>query len=360
VLRGDILVIGGGPAGMSAAIQAAEQGARVVLADNGKVLGGQLVKQTHRFFGSEKEYAGTRGIDIAEVLREKINSSTRITVLTDTTILGLYSDGIITYEEKGVYKKMSAEAIIMATGASEKMLLFENNDMPGVYGAGAVQTLMNVHGVAPGKSVLMVGAGNIGLIVSYQLMQAGVKVAAIIDAAPQIGGYLVHASKVRRLGVPIYVKTTVVRAVGEECVEGAVIASVDEKFRPIPGTEQNLEVDTICLAVGLTPTNQLLMPYHLDCEMKYVPSLGGFIPQRDKYLQTSNPRVFVAGDVTCIEEASSAMVEGNIAGLSAVISLGIGRGERVTLREQYVEELVRLRSGAVGTKIRNGLKALAE
>ena len=92
--------------------------------------------------------------------------------------------------------------LLLRGGASEKFLAFENNDLPGIYGAGAVQTLMNLYGVLPGQEIMMVGSGNIGLIVSYQLLQAGVKVKAIIEAAPTIGGYKVHASKIRRLGNP--------------------------------------------------------------------------------------------------------------------------------------------------------------
>ena len=92
--------------------------------------------------------------------------------------------------EEKTFVKLKADRVVVATGASEKFLLFKNNDIPGIYGAGAVQTLMNEHGVVPGDNVLMVGAGNIGLIVSYQLMQAGVRVKAIIDAAPKIGGTL--------------------------------------------------------------------------------------------------------------------------------------------------------------------------
>ena len=99
--------------------------------------------------------------------------------------------------------KKRPSKIILATGASEKFLEFPGNDLPGIYGAGAVQTLMNVAGVKPAERVLMVGAGNIGLIVSYQLMQAGVEVAGIIEAAPKIGGYLVHASKIRLSGLGI-------------------------------------------------------------------------------------------------------------------------------------------------------------
>lgn len=354
----DVLVVGGGPAGMSAALVAANKGANVILIDSGKQLGGQLVKQTHRFFGSEHEYAGTRGIDIAEELRQQVFANPRIDVRSDSVVLAAYSDGLITFLYGQEYCKVRAEQVIIACGASEKMLPFVNNDLPGVYGAGAVQTLMNVHGIVPGQKVLMVGAGNIGLIVSYQLIQAGVEVAAIIDAADAVGGYLVHASKVRRLGVPIKTRYTISRALGEHQVEGAVIQQVDDNFKPIAGTEEQLDVDTVCLSVGLSPLRDLLGLY--KCQLKHVPRLGGWVPVHDKYMETSVPGVYVAGDVACIEEASSAMVEGNIAGLSAVIALGIGRGDLKAEREQMVKELDSLRSGPVGEKIRAGLQQLAE
>ena len=361
MIRTDVLVIGGGPAGMSAALAVAKHGGRVILADNGKTLGGQLTKQTHRFFGSEREYAGTRGFDIAARLREEIKKYHQLTVMTDTTIEGIYNDGVITYlTGDDCYGKLSADRIIVATGAREKMLPFENNDLPGVYGAGAVQTLMNLYGVVPGNRVLMVGAGNIGLIVSYQLIQAGVEVAAVIDAADKIGGYLVHAAKLRRLGVPILTRHTVLRAEGTDCVVGATIAQLNDQFQVIPGTDQEVDVDTICLSVGLTPYNALLRKFNLDVEMGYVPQLGGFVPKRDRYLHTSRPNVYVAGDVSCIEEASSAMVEGSIAGLSAMIDLGLGRQNLTGERECYIHELEQLRAGAAGEKIRSGLQRLAQ
>jgi sarcosine oxidase subunit alpha len=355
MLHTEIAIIGGGPAGMCAAIAAAGQGARVTLFDRGKTLGGQLVKQTHRFFGSEKEYAGTRGIDIGDMLQDEIKKNKLIDVKTDTTVLGIYHDGVIAFEEGKSYNRLTSEKTIITTGAAEKMLPFPNNDLPGVYGAGAVQTLMNQHGIIPGNKVLMVGAGNIGLIVSYQLMQAGVKVEAIIDAAPKIGGYLVHAAKVRRLGVPILTSHTIKEAIGEEFVKGAVICELDKNWHPIQGTEKKLDVDIICLAVGLSPLSELLR--HTGCEMKYIPHLGGFVPIKDKNLQTTVDGVYVAGDASGVEEASSAMIEGTIAGLSAAEALGYGNniGE---MKEKYITEIESLRSGAVGEKIREGLKLL--
>lgn len=354
----DVAVIGGGPAGMSAALAAAETGVRVTLMDRWGELGGQLIKQTHRFFGSKEERAGTRGIEIVDILRKQIAENPRIEVMTRTDVLGVYSDRVISYEQGDKYGRMTAEKIIISTGAAEKMLQFENNDLPGVYGAGAVQTLMNVYGIQPGQKVLMVGAGNIGLIVTYQLLQAGVNVVAIVEAAPNIGGYKVHASKVRRMGVPIYTKTTVKSALGDTHVTGAVLADMDDKFQIIPGTEREVEVDTICLSVGLAPLSELIT--QTGAKMYYIPQLGGFVPARNENLETTAPGVYVAGDVSCIEEATAAMIEGSIAGLSAAIATGMNRPDVLEKREKCIAQLTALRSGKTGAKIRNGLAKMVD
>lgn len=350
----EIAIIGGGPAGLSAAISAASCGTKVTLLERNDNLGGQLKKQTHKFFGSQKQYASTRGFDIGKILEEQLKEyEDRVEVLTDASVLGFFEDGVLTYEHGKTYRKIKPERLIVATGASEKFLAFPNNDLPGIYGAGAVQTLMNEYGVKPGDNVLMVGAGNIGLIVSYQLMQAGVNVRAIIDAAPRIGGYLVHASKIRRMGVPILVSHTIKYAHGTDCVKGATIWELDEAWNPIPGTEKEIDADVICISVGLSPIGEFL--WQAGCEMKYVPELGGHVPIRDINLKTTIDTVYVAGDAAGIEEASSAMVEGRLAGISAAISLGYENEEFESLREDYIEQLNSLRSGPVGEKILSGL-----
>jgi len=192
--------------------------------------------------------------------KDELNKySENVEIMTNTTVVGMYEDGIITVlHNEDDYFKINSKAVVVCTGAFEKSLAFPNNDLPGIYGAGAVQTLMNVYGVKPGNKVLMVGAGNIGLIVSYQLMQAGVDVVAILDAAPKIGGYLVHASKIRRMGVPILTGYTVKEAMGNEYLEKAVICQLDDKFEQISGTEMEFDVDVMCISVGLTPLNELL------------------------------------------------------------------------------------------------------
>ena len=351
--RTEIAVIGGGPAGLRAAAGAAALGARVTLIDRGLKLGGQLVKQTHKFFGSEKQYAGVRGIEIANILKEEVAKSDRIEFRLGATVLGLYDDRVLAIDQGDEFLTLGAEKFIVATGASERMIPFPNNDLPGIYGAGAVQTLMNVEGVAPGERVLMVGAGNIGLICTYQLLQAGVKVVAIVEAMPRVGGYTVHAAKVRRAKVPIYLSHTLKEARGTDCVEGATIWQLDEKGNPFCGTEKDFECDVICLAVGLSPLADLL--WQAGCRMKYVPHLGGHVAIRDRYLETTVPGVYVAGDVAGVEEASSAMVEGYLAGLSAALSLGYGGSDAAQRRDEALRQLDELRAGPVGEKIRQGL-----
>lgn len=351
----DLLIIGGGPAGLCAAAMAAECGAHALVLERNPKAGGQLVKQTHMFFGSEKQHASVRGVDIADILLEKIaRYPNNVELMTSTTAVGLYEDGVATalYKEESYFKIMP-RAVIAATGAYERPLAFPNNDLPGIYGAGAVQTLMNVYGVKPGERALMVGAGNIGLIVSYQLMQAGVKVVAILDAAPKIGGYLVHAAKVARMGVPILTSHTVKRALGETVLKAVEICAVDERFRPLEGTEKLYEVDTLCVAVGLSPLAELLEMR--GCEMRYVPQLGGTVPVRNENYETTVENVFVAGDTSGIEEASAAMVEGSLAGLCASAKLGFVHPRYEELRQELQGQLDALRAGPAGKHIREGI-----
>ncbi len=351
----DIAIVGGGPAGLCAAIAAASSGAKVTLIDRNGGLGGQLLKQTHMFFGSAKQHASARGFDIAGLLIAELDRyQDKIDILLDSTVIGLYEDGVLTVESERKYKKIKPAAIIAATGASEKFLAFPNNDLPGICGAGAVQTLMNLYGVAPGKSVVMVGAGNIGLIVSYQLLQAGIQVKAIIDAAPKIGGYLVHAAKIRRAGVPIFTSTSVRYAHGDEQLEKVTLCKLDEHWQPVPGSEFDLETDVLCIAVGLTPLAELL--WQIGCKMIYVPELGGHVPLRNGDYETTVENIYVAGDVAGIEEASSAMVEGRLAGLCAAKKLGLEIKDFELEKQDCLDQLQALRSGPSGGKILKGLE----
>jgi len=351
----DLLVLGGGPAGLCGAIEAAREGLRVLVVDEGISPGGQLVKQTHKFFGSENFYASTRGMEIAVKLLKELSLYSRATIASESSVLAIYPDGVPVLDRRSDSTTLYNPArLLVATGASERFLQFDNNDLPGVYGAGAVQTLMNQFGILPGKSVLMIGSGNIGLIVSYQLAQAGVEVKAILEASSRIGGYRVHADKVKRLGIPVLLNHTILKAIGEESVKGALITALDDRWKPVPGTERELVIDTICIAVGLTPSAELVA--QAGGQLKYIPELGGYVPLHDGDMRTTIDRVFVAGDVSGIEEATTAMIEGRIAGLNIVKDI---KGECDETRLTDLKEtLNRFRCGPTSSKIRSGLEKM--
>jgi len=315
----EIAIIGAGPAGLAAAIEAAKAGAKVALIDENAKPGGQLFKQIHKFFGSQKHGAGIRGIQIGKDLcseAERIG----VELLLNTTVYGLFPDKILGLTNGDSSEELKAERIIIATGATENALAFPGWTLPGVMTAGAAQTMVNIHRVLPGKRVLMVGAGNVGLIVSYQLMQAGTAVVAVVEATPKIGGYQVHAAKLERAGVKILTSHTVREAKGTDFLESAVIVKLNERWQQIDGTEMKLDVDTICLAVGLTPLAELA--WMAGCEFRYAGELRAYVPTLDENMQTTQSGIYIAGDAAGIEEASTAMEEGRIAGVAAAESLG--------------------------------------
>lgn len=348
--RYDLIIVGAGPSGLSAAIEAAKRGLRVVVFDENEKPGGQLFKQIHKFFGSKEHKAKIRGFVIGQELLDEADKA-GVEVVLNATVIGLYQDKEIVVKIDEEVRHFKGNAVIIATGAAENMVTFEGWTLPGVIGAGAAQTMMNIHGIKPGQKVLMLGSGNVGLVVSFQLLQAGCEVAALVDAAPKIGGYGVHAAKVARTGVPFYLSHTIVRAEGDTRVEGVTIAEVDDRFQFIPGTEKHFDVDTICLAVGLSPMSQLLKM--AGCQMEDNPKRGGQVPVCDEYGRTSLPGIFVAGDVSGIEEASSAMIEGRMAGVAASEYLGyIEKEERDAELTMLDKALDGLRQGMFAPKNR--------
>lgn len=346
--RYEVIIIGAGPSGMSAAIEAAKRGLSVIVFDENEKPGGQLFKQIHKFFGSKEHHAKIRGYKIGEDLLNEA-AKAGVEVVLSATVMGLYLGKEVCVKIKDTIHHYKGDTIIVATGAAENVVTFDGWTLPGVIGAGAAQTMMNLHGIQPGKRILMLGSGNVGLVVSYQLLQAGCEVVALVDAAPQIGGYGVHAAKISRVGVPFYLSHTITKAHGDTCVKGVTISEVDNHFTPIEGTEKYFDVDTICLAVGLSPMSQLLKM--AGCKMVDDPKRGGLVPVVDEFGETSVDGIFAVGDVTGIEEASSAMIEGRMAGICASANLGYCTDEeKVRDYSKLENDLENLRQGMFAPK----------
>ncbi|WMJ84321.1 NAD(P)/FAD-dependent oxidoreductase [Oscillospiraceae bacterium LTW-04] len=347
-LETEVAVIGAGSAGLSAAYQARSAGADVLVIDENQFPGGQLFKQIHKFFGSSAHQAGVRGYEIGQKLLKRTYDC-GAKVMMDSLVFGIQPDKSMGIVSGGVSYLLKPKKVIIATGAKENYMPFPGSTLPGVMGAGAAQTMINVNRVLPGKRIAMMGSGNVGLIVSYQLMQAGAEVVAIVEGAPKIGGYGVHAGKVRRAGVPIYLGHTVKKAYGVNSVERVEIAAVNEKFQPIPGTEQMLDADTVCLAVGLNPMTELV--WMAGCQFDFIPAFGGHVPLHDSNMETTIEGIYVAGDVTGVEEASSAMEEGNLAGVAAAEALGyLSKQEAAAKKAEIQLRLDTLRCGPFGER----------
>jgi NADPH-dependent 2,4-dienoyl-CoA reductase/sulfur reductase-like enzyme/Pyruvate/2-oxoacid:ferredoxin oxidoreductase delta subunit len=301
-LSTDVLVVGGGPAGLGAASELASLGLSVVLADDKESLGGKLVLQTHKFFGSEKDcYAGRRGFEIARELESKLRSMPKVAILSSSPVVGVFKDGVAgVYENSASYLLVRFRALLVAAGARERSLVFPGNQLPGVYGAGAFQTLVNRDRVKAASRVLVVGSGNVGLIAAYHALQAGIEVAGIVEIADRISGYRVHADKIRRLGVPVHTSTTIVSVEGEGRVERATVARVGADWKPLLETARTYEVDTVLVAAGLSP-----------CDELYRQALSFGLPAAK------------AGDADEIAEASSALFGGRIAARELARRMGL-------------------------------------
>ncbi len=296
----EVLIVGGGPAGLAAAIELGAEKVRCLLCDDKASLGGKLTLQTHNFFGSVRDcYAGQRGFDIGARLEKEARATGTIDFWTGSPVLGVFHDGVVGVLHQGRFTLVKPARMLVAAGAREKVLAFAGADLPGVYGAGAFQTLVNRDLIRPSQRLFVVGGGNVGLIVAYQALQAGIDVVGLVEVLPECGGYKVHLDKIRRLGVPVLTSHTVVRAEGTERVERVIVARVDEAFRPIEGTERVFDVDTVLVAVGLASVNELYE------EGRRV-----------------GMKVYAAGDACEIAEASAAIFSGRIAGRSILADMG--------------------------------------
>jgi glycine/D-amino acid oxidase-like deaminating enzyme/Fe-S-cluster-containing hydrogenase component 2/bacterioferritin-associated ferredoxin len=291
VYKTTVAIIGAGPAGLAAREELMKHHIDTIVIDNNDKIGGQFTMQTHQFFFFEKEkkFGGMRGFDIAKTLAGDDPTG----IFLDSTVWDILEGNRLALKNirtNEIYY-IDAEYLVIATGAVPFMPTFENDDLPGVYTAAVVQKMMNNEFTLLGKNVLTVGAGNIGYLTSYQLMQAGAKVKAIIEAQPFEGGFPVQANRVRRLGIPVILSHLLLKAIPNEDhtgITGAVVAEC-KNFQPIPGTEKVIDgIDAINICTGLVPDDQLLI----------------------KGNEIFGRRCYGAGDAIRIGEGTSAVLRG--------------------------------------------------
>ena len=320
VYKTQVAIVGAGPAGLACREQLNAFGIDNLVIDSNPRIGGQFNMQTHQFFFFEKEkkYGGMRGFDIAKTLAGDSQDG----ILLNTTVWDILEGPRIAVKNfvNGQMGYVDAQFLVVATGAVPFMPPFENDDLPGVYTAAVFQKMMNQEHSLLGKRVLTVGAGNIGYLTSYQGMQAGATIRAIIEAMPREGGFPVQANRVRRLGIPIMTGYTLVRAIPNDDhtgIVGAVIAKC-ENFKPIPGTEQVVsDIDIINICTGLTPDNQLLT----------------------KGRELYGHRVYGVGDAVRIGEGTSAVLRGKQAAYEIAQDLGIryNYDDYLDISRQYID-----------------------
>ena len=260
VYKTDVAIVGAGPAGLAAREVLNEHRIDNLVIDNNEQVGGQFLMQTHQFFFFERErkYGGMRGFELARELAGDDHTG----IFLNSTVWDILEGKRLAVKNirTGEIYFVEAGHLIIATGAVPFVPPFENDDIPGVYTAAVVQKMMNIERTLLGKNVLTVGAGNIGYLTSYQLIQAGANVKAILEALPAEGGFPVQASRVRRLGIPIITSHQLLKAIPNENhdgIAGAVVAE-SKHFEPVPGTEKVIEdIDAINICTGLVPDGEL-------------------------------------------------------------------------------------------------------
>ncbi len=332
-----LVIIGGGPGGLSAAISAANAGVKVLVIDENLQPGGQIYRQLPETFQALDP--GRLGADYADgrsLLKKVQDLSDTITIWNDALVWSVFESNQLAIARNNELVLLDAKAIVVATGAYERPVPVPGWTLPGVMTAGGAQMLLKSQRVRPGRRVLLAGSGPLQLVVANQMLDAGMDVVAVAESNTTTGAWrslpdllqqpglmiqgLKYIYRLRRAGVQILQSHVLQGIQGNQEVEQVFLAKVDSGCRPISGEAKRFDVDTVCSGYGLIPTTWVTCM--LGCNHHYDPIIGGWVPQFNENMQTDQPGVFVAGDGAGIAGVLVAKMEGTLAGLYAAVHVG--------------------------------------
>ena len=343
----NLVVIGGGPGGMAAAVKAAELGAeKVLLIERDSFLGGILPQCIHGGFGIKIFNRELTGPEYCQLFVEKVRNIS-IEVMLDTMALALDLKGdkksiVVSSRNFGI-KKVTAKAIILALGCRERtrgQILIPGARPAGVLTAGLVQRMVNIEGLLPGKNIVILGSGDIGLIMARRLVLEGCNVKGVFELMPFSTGLLRNISQcLEDFDIPLHLSHTVTEIYGDKRIESVDIAMVDKNLKPVKTKTKNIKCDTLLLSVGLIPENELSKTAEIEIDLK----TGG--PAVDQYLNTSQNGVFACGNSLFVNDLVDNVTEdGYLAAQSAVSFLNSSlmgkkpiRGEKPMRGEKLID-----------------------
>jgi NADPH-dependent 2,4-dienoyl-CoA reductase/sulfur reductase-like enzyme len=332
----DVAVIGGGPAGLAAAVSAKQHGAkRVVIIDRNSWLGGILPQCIHDGFGVEETGVSLTGPEYAEKYVE-MTEKQDISVMRETMVLQFdKSKEIIAVNKKGLYK-IKAGAIVLAMGCREKTrwnVMIPGSRPSGIYTAGVAQAFINLYNIMPGKNVIILGSGDVGLIMARRLKFEGANVLGVVEILPYASGLPRNVVQcLNDYDIPLFLNHTITCIDGKERIEQVTIAQVDEHMHPIAGTEKQISCDTLLLSLGLTPENELSKNVGIEIDSV----TGG--PIVNQMLETTLDGVFACGNCLQVYDTVDMLsIDAKRAGEHAA--------EKVSLQKRKQKSNIRIISG---------------